>query len=352
MNKNIIRTGLILLVAFVLFSAGCSGSGTDNVSGDSIADIGDKNTDSFFAMGSFISQTVYGGEDSLLAAVRTEISEAENLMSEKIDTSPIYMLNSTKRAVFEPEIYDVLRYCAEISAVTDGAFDISLLWLTELWDIEGLNPSVPEPSEIEEALQKTGYENIIFKGNNTVELTNDIMVDLGAAGKGYACDIAIDAYKKAEVSGLIAVGGSIGHTGLKPDGTRFKVGIRDPFDTDINKTIGWLETTEGFVSTSGNYEKYFVQDGKRYHHILDPKTGYPVENELVSVSIYCNNGMLSDILSTACFVLGKEESLKMLGKYNAQAVFITEDKTVYVTEGLRGAFNLTADLGIRYIELG
>ena len=145
-----------------------------------------------------------------------------------------------------------------------------------------------------------------------------------------------------DVSGMILNlgGSSVMVYGEKPDGSEWKVAVTDPRDVE-GEYLGAI-TLEGgeFLSTSGDYEKYFIEDGKRYHHILDPKTGYPVWNGLDSVTVVCNSGLLADGLSTACFVLGMEDAQSLLEKYNAEAVFVDEDKNVYLTSGMKERFEL------------
>lgn len=303
----------------------------------------------FFAMGSFVSQTVYGAENTVLETVKSDIIRAEEMLSHKNKDSKISLLNREKTAVFDADTYDMLQRAVAFCADSGGVFDISLLSLTELWDFDSEHPSVPKDNDIQEALEKTGYKNIVFGENNTVSLKNNVSLDLGALGKGYACDIAVKHYQKAGVSGIIAVGGSIGVNGQKPDGEPFTVGIRDPFSKNASDVFASIKLNSGFISTSGSYEKYFEKDGVLYHHILDVKTGYPVETDLVSVTVVCGNGMNSDMLSTACFILGIENSKPLLEKYNAQAVFVKKDKSVAITEGLRGLVSFYKEYEVFYI---
>ena len=177
-------------------------------------------------------------------------------------------------------------------------------------------------------------------------LLDGCTLDLGAVGKGMGCDLIVDYLKtQPEVSGMILnLGGSSVLTyGQKPDGSAWKIALTDPRDTE-GDYLGVITLEDGqFLSTSGDYEKYFMEDGKRYHHILDPETGYPVWNGLTSVTIVCDQGYLADGLSTACFVLGMEKAGPLLEKYGAEAVFVDEDKNVYVTDGMMDQFELMKD---------
>ena len=201
---------------------------------------------------------------------------------------------------------------------------------------------MPEASELDALLKDVGYQKVTLDGNK-VTLAKDTTLDLGAVGKGIGCDVISEFLKdQKEVEGMILNlgGSSVFAYGQKPDDSPWKVAVTDPRDTE-GEYLGAI-TIEGgeFLSTSGDYEKYFMEDGKRYHHILDPKTGYPVQNGLTSVTIVCDQGYLADGLSTACFVLGMDAAKPLLEKYDAEAVFVDEDKNVYVTSGLMDKFEL------------
>lgn len=194
----------------------------------------------------------------------------------------------------------------------------------------------------EERLEKTDKKTNTDESISSIYIEDQCTLDLGAVGKGIACDVAQNYLKQQkEVSGaVIAVGGSILLYGSKADGTNWNVAVQNPRGKD-GEAMGVLSlsgTTN--VSTSGDYEKYFMQNGKRYHHILDPSTGYPAESSLISVTVVSDNGLLSDGLSTACFVLGKEKGQKLLETYGAEGIFIDQNKKVTVTKGLKDKFTI------------
>ena len=201
---------------------------------------------------------------------------------------------------------------------------------------------MPEQSELDALLKDVGYQNVTLDGNK-VTLAKDTTLDLGATGKGIGCDVIADFLKdQKEVSGMILNlgGSSVMAYGQKPDDSPWKVAVTDPRDTE-GDYLGAITIKGGeFLSTSGDYEKYFMEDGKRYHHILNPKTGYPVWNGLDSVTIVCDNGLLADGLSTACFVLGMDDAMELLEKYDADAMFVDEDKDIYLTDGMKERFEL------------
>ena len=203
---------------------------------------------------------------------------------------------------------------------------------------------MPEQEEIDELLPYVGYKNLEVNDDGAL-IPEGFKIDLGAVGKGIGCDISKEILDKNDVDGaVISVGGSILVYGQKPDKSPWKIAITDPRGEDESSILGGLTIDKDcYISTSGDYEKYIMKDGVRYHHILDPSTGYPADSGLISVTIVCDNGLLSDGLSTACFILGLEKSQSLLEKYNAEAVFVDKDKNVYMTDGMKDMFELTND---------
>lgn len=209
----------------------------------------------------------------------------------------------------------------------------------------GRNAGIPAQEELDKLLKETGYEKLELDGNK-VTLKDGATLDLGAAGKGIGCDLVMDLLKnEKEVSGMILNlgGSSVMAYGEKPDQSDWRVAVKDPRDPE-GEYLGAITLKGGeFLSTSGDYERYFMENGKRYHHILDPETGYPVWNGLTAVTVVCDSGIMADGLSTACFVLGKEKALPLLEKYGADALFADENHKVYLTEGMEERFELMKD---------
>ena len=208
-----------------------------------------------------------------------------------------------------------------------GAFDLTIAPLSSLWNFDSGVQKVPAEKDIQKALALVDYEKI-QADSKTVTLKKGQSLDLGAVGKGAACDAAKAYLEKSGVKGaVISVGGSILAYGKRNKlGDKWRVAVRHP--REENAYIGVINLSEGFVSTSGDYEKYFEKDGKRYHHILDANTGYPADSGLASVTVLCKSGLLSDALSTACFILGEEKSKPLLDEYSAAAVFVDKDLNV------------------------
>ncbi len=318
-----------------------------------------------FAMGTSISVAIYDKDvdaEMITNSINEEIKSLdENILSWREQRSEVSLLNQScgeaNKYELSHELYHILNQSLALCEDSQGALDITIRPLASLWNIEGDSDEEfvpPTKQEINEALQQVGYGNITILteiNNDTAgEMVspsyyvgfqnNNIIIDFGATGKGYALDKARAILDDEKVEGaLITVGGSILVYGEKADGSSWKVGVRDPKKpNDTGAMIGHIEFPAGTttcVSTSGGYEKFKTYEGKDYHHILDSKTGYPADSGLLSVTVACDNGLFSDGLSTACFVLGYENSLPLLEKYDAEAVFMDSNGDIMVTDGLK-----------------
>ena len=301
------------------------------------------NTD--FAMDTVISETLYTTGEDINASVGEKLREIETgLLSWTTGDSQIAEINNANGETVEvsEELAGYLTQILQLAADSDGAFDPTLGEVIRLWNIEGDDPHVPEQSELDKLLKNVDYKNIVLDGDK-VTLKYGSTLDLGAVGKGIGCDVTA-AYLKEQkdVTGMILNlgGSSVMAYGEKPDQSPWKVAVTDPRDTE-GEYVGAVAIKGGeFLSTSGDYEKYFMEDGKRYHHILNPEDGYPVWNGVTSVTVVCDNGLLADGLSTACFVLGIEDAQPLLEKYHADAAFMDEDRNVYLTSGMKERFEL------------
>ena len=301
------------------------------------------NTD--FAMDTVVSETLYTTGEDINASVGEKLREIETgLLSWTTEDSQIAEINNANGETVEvsEELAGYLAQILQLAEDSDGAFDPTLGEVIRLWNIEGDDPHVPEQSELDKLLKNVDYKNIVLDGDK-VTLKNGSTLDLGAVGKGIGCDVTA-AYLKEQkdVTGMILNlgGSSVMAYGEKPDQSPWKVAVTDPRDTE-GEYVGAVTIKGGeFLSTSGDYEKYFMEDGKRYHHILNPEDGYPVWNGVTSVTVVCDNGLLADGLSTACFVLGIEDAQPLLEKYHADAAFIDEDHNVYLTSGMKERFEL------------
>ncbi|HIT53201.1 MAG TPA: FAD:protein FMN transferase [Candidatus Fimivicinus intestinavium] len=296
------------------------------------------------AMGTVVTAQLYGpgGEEAaetIFSAIKT--LEAHRL-SWRLPSSDIARVNAAAGTgvPVDPQTIGYLQQAAEVSKKSGGAFDCTTGQLTQLWDIGGENARVPAQAEINAALQTVGYQNVRLQGGQAA-IAKGQSLDLGAIGKGIACDEIVPILEQSHLSGaVISVGGSILLWGQRPGGGDWKIGVRDPRG-EASDQLGSFSLSEGYVSTSGDYERTLTVNGQTYHHILNPKTGYPADAGLISVTVTAPTGLLSDALSTACFVLGYQDSLPLLKEFHAEAIFVTQERAVLVTEGLRQSFTLT-----------
>ncbi len=294
------------------------------------------------AMGTVVTQKLYSENDcsGTIEDIEAILTETENMISWRIDTSSVSQLNKNAKVQADDKLKDIIEKCNSVYTDSMGAFDITVGSLSTLWNIGEENAEVPSRSDIAKALSSVDGSQVKIDGDY-VTIGNGQFVDLGAVGKGLACDYIREALAQSDVYGaVVLVGGSVLLYGQNPDADSWTVAVRNPRG-ESNETLGSFTITEGFVSTSGDYERVLTENGKSYHHILDSKTGYPAESSLMSVTVVCDNGLLSDALSTAAFVLGKEEGAQLLQKYGAEGIFIEKDYSIYVTEGLRNNFTLT-----------
>lgn len=293
------------------------------------------------AMGTVITSKLYGkGGDEVTAKLYDEFNRLENdVLSWRVPSSDIAKINDVGSAAVSGETIDYIKKSIDVSNKSSGALDITIGTLSKLWDIGGQSAKVPSPDEISAALKLTDCRKIKID-SSTVTIGEGQQLDLGALGKGIACDSAKKILDESDLSGgVISVGGSILLWGGKPEGGDWQVAVRDPRGEQTD-AMGVLSVSEGCVSTSGDYERVLTANGKKYHHILNPKTGYPADSGVISVTVVSDSGLLSDALSTACFVLGAEDGMKLLNEFGADGIFITSDKRVIISDGLKDNFTV------------
>lgn len=293
----------------------------------------------FFAMDTFVSAKVKGfAAKDAAGGISTLVRELDSKqLSRYTSGSEISRINSEAETVLSDEMRDYITELLEVGKMSGGKFDIALGAVSDLWSFND-SPRVPSTDELTEALSRSGSDKLSLSGN-TLTRADGCIIDLGSAGKGIALD-KVKSYlsDKKISSAVVSVGGSV----LLYGKGSFNVGVRDPWG-EAGRSVMTVKLGAGCVSTSGSYERCFEQGGKRYHHILDPDTGLPVDNGLVSVTVISDSGLLSDALSTACFVLGAEGGAKLAAKYGCEAIFITEDKKVICTDGIKPNVTVLAD---------
>ena len=298
--------------------------------------------------------TIYDSRDkSLLDDCLDLCDKYELIFSRTNKKSELYKLNHRENAPvsgttdtwhISEDLASLLSEGLSVTRESGGAFDIAIAPLTSLWDFTAEAPKVPDAADIRKALPLCSSDGVTIDGQDITLPSDDIQFDVGAIAKGYIADRLKDfLVKKGVNSAIINLGGNVLCIGAKPDGTPFKVGIQKPF-ADRNETEAVMDITGKSVVSSGIYERCFKQDGKLYHHILDPKTGYPYDNGLISVTIISDQSVDGDALSTTCFALGLEDGLKFAEKKGVQAVFITDDYKLHYTDGFQDDIKVT-DVG-------
>lgn len=303
----------------------------------------------FFFLNSILTLDIYDtGLDNakINQEVEDRVRELENKMSTKIATSEVSKINDNAgidKVKVSDDTYTVIKEALKYGKISKGKFDITVGNLVDLWGIGTENEKVPSKEEIKKALATVDYNKVEIDDNNKTVFLKDkgMKIDLGAIAKGYVADDIVKILEKDGVkSAIINLGGNVYVYGNK-GGKNFKIGIRNPLSPDPNDYLGIYQSQNESVVTSGVYERFFEKDGKRYHHILSTSDGYPIDNNLISTSIITKSSMDADALSTTTFALGLEEGLKLVeNTKNTEAMFITADKKIYMTSGLKEKFEL------------
>jgi len=258
------------------------------------------------------------------------LEEIMNFYSEESEVSKINRNAGIRPVKVSMDMIDIIEKAIYVSRLTEGAFDITTGPLTRVWDFH--SKTVPQPTELRKILSLINYRDIIVdKKNSTIFLRKKgMLIDLGGIAKGYGADRAMEVLKKNGINScLVAIAGDIRVSGKKPDGSPWMIGIRNPRPQKGSDDIFTsLPLTDAAISTSGDYERFFIKDGKRYHHIINPFTGYPSEST-GGVSVITEEGYLSDGLATAVFILGPERGMELLKRLGYKGIFITGDLKLY-----------------------
>jgi len=306
-------------------------------------------TKSNYMLGTYITISLYDSQnEKIIDEAFERIRDIENKMSINTDEpSQITRLNEasgSRDVKLTEDTFHVLERGLYYSKLTGGKFDITIGPIVKLWNIGTEYAAVPDTETLEEKLKLVDYNKLTLnKENLTAKLEmKGMIVDLGGIAKGYAADeVASILIKNGVKHAIINLGGNILVVGSNINGAPWKIGIQDPYDSR-NEYLGIVEVVDKAVVTSGIYERYLEVDEKRYHHILDPATGYPADNGLAAVSIITNKSIDADGLSTSTFLLGLEKGLELIeNTEDTEAIFVTTDKKIYLTSGIRSTFILT-----------
>jgi len=313
-----------------------------------------------------VSPSKENAKDAIEAGF-AEIKRLERLLnyfSPESEISKITGSSGIAPVKVNKDTLDVIKKAIEIANYTNGAFDPTIGPLIRLWRFSSANPSVPSQAQIKKASRFVDYRKIRINAKTSevfLEMKG-MEIDLGGIAKGYAADKAVEAIKAKGINAaLVAVAGDIKGFGLKPDGLPWKVGIQNPRPTpkyppltmgdlkggkrgqsaegkNEEDVLATLYLKDSAISTSGDYERFFIKNGKRYHHIINPRTGYPAIG-VISVSVIAHEGYLSDGLSTGIFVLGVEKGLKLLESLGIDGVIVDSNKNIFLTNNLKGKIN-------------
>lgn len=330
---------MLLVLSFLL--CGCSEKASES------AGINDtpKATKNIFAMNTYITLTAYGeNAEPALTDAESKIKELDSLLSVTDVNSEIYALNHSvgMPVTVSNTTSEIIKFALDMAKRTNGVLDPTIYPVLTTWGFTTDTYQIPTEDELTSALAMVGYENVKTE-ENSVSMPNGVQLDLGAVAKGYTGDILSQMLKDRGItSALLNLGGNVQAIGAKPDGSKWRVGLRDP---SSESNIGILEIEDQAVITSGNYQKYFEgDDGKRYHHIIDTATGYPAESGIVSATVIGKEGKMCDALSTALFIMGVDKATDYWrANGNFEMILITDENKLYLTEGISSDFSLNED---------
>lgn len=373
MKKRKLLIALLCGALVCLPLAGCNNknaaSGTDSsVQSEVSEDTGEQNssdssqeyTSDVFAMDTYMTLTAYGenAQEAVEAGI-AEIQRLDDLLSTGKDTSEVAQINANGGGVLSEDTDYLVKRALDIYQSTNGAFDISIYPVMQLWGFTTGNFAVPSESDLAAKLALVDAGKIILSeenGQTSISLPEGMEIDLGGIAKGYTSGRVMDVMKSYGIkSAVINLGGNAHVLGNKTDGSQWKVGIQDP--EDENGYLGGVSVTDKAIITSGGYERYFVDKdtGVKYHHIIDPKTGYSANNGLISVTIVSADSTLADGLSTSLFVLGTEDAITYCEEHCAEdgfdAIMEDEDGKLYITDGIYDDFiNMNNNKNIEKIQ--
>lgn len=331
MKKSYFRlSGVLLFLLCIAMLTACQNS-----------DENKKVSKDIFAMDTYMTVTAYGknAENGVNKAV-DEINRLETVLSAEKQESDIYKLNETGSGTLSADTKNIVSKALEINKTTNGAFDISIYPLMVKWGFTTQKYNVPSKNEISKLLKDVDSSKIIFdEKSGNIKLKENMKIDLGGIAKGYTSNRVMQIFKECGVkSGLVSLGGNVQALGTKTDGTAWQIAIENPDKS--SDYIGVVSVKDKAVITSGGYERYFEKNGKTYHHILDPETGYPAESGVKSVTIVSDDGTLADALSTSLFVMGKEKALDYWREHKNEfdTVLVEDNGDITITGGLEKIF--------------
>ena len=325
-KNNIIKTLSAVLTASALLLTGCFGAKSSTQTDQDLT-----YTDMLFDTVIKI-QILDPADESILDGLKKLCEKYDTMFSATNTDSELYKLNHANGQPFtvSSETANLIQEGIHYSELSGGAFDLTIEPVSALWDFKADKPTVPSSDAIAQAVSHVDYTKVDIQDNTVTLEDPEAGIDLGAIAKGYIADQVKTYLKKQGIKhAIINLGGNVDVIGTKPDGSKYNIGIQKPFD-ESGEAITSVQLKDQTVVTSGIYERYFKKNGKLYHHILDPRTGYPCENNLYSVSIITDSSTKADALSTTCFLLGYEKGMELIQSMDGvEAIFITDDEKVH-----------------------
>lgn len=320
---------LVLCMVFIIPQTGCGSE--------------EPVSENQFCLDTICTITVYDMEkEAAQAAISRAFAlceEYESVLSKTIEGSDIYRLNHAqgKPVEVQDETLEVIKKGIRYGQLSDGMFDITIGAVSELWDFSGEDPKVPDEEKLKEAVDTVDFKQIKIDGKKVSLENPKARVDLGGIAKGYIADRVTEQMKADGVQrAVISLGGNISVIGEKKEGTPWSIGIERPY-SDRTQILGSVDLTDGTIATSGVYERCFEQDGVLYHHVLNPKTGYPAKTSLDAVAVKGEAGQSvdCDALGTVCLMLGEKEGRSILKEFpGIEAVFVDQNDQITTTDGI------------------
>ena len=358
---------LICIIALSLLLSACSDqtdpkinedNGADTVStaspksnqyGEPLEIIKDPMTRSETLLHTAVSIQIYHpNQEAAMDQVFAYMEEMEEMFSTNLEGSDVYKINQAagiEAVKVHSETFEVIERAKEVAQESQGLFDISIGALTNLWQIGSEEARVPKDHEIQTAIKKIDYKKIILDPKEQTVMLEEkgMALELGGISKGYIGSGVVDILGKHGITtAIVNLGGNVIVMGTNPSNAAgWNVGVQDP-DQIRGEIVGSQRVTNGAIVTSGIYERYLEQDGKKYHHIMDPRTGYPLENKISGVTVFSPTSFDGDSYSTALFLMGIKEGLELINRIPGyEVVYIDKDKGVYLSDGLKDSFELT-----------
>ena len=342
---------VILLFLSVMLLTGCggasSGAGSTSSAAAGSTEASEARRD-FFAMDTFMTLTVFGPDaEAACDAAVAEIDRLDRLFSTGNPESEVSKLNAAGSLVLSEDGQILVKRSLETWKDTDGAFDIAIYPIMDAWGFTGEDRHVPAPETLAKLLPLCDAGKLqLDEDSGELKLPEEgMMIDLGGVVKGYASAGVIGILKSRGIeSACLNLGGNVQVLGKKQNGNPWRIAIRDPEKED--RYLGVLHLTDTAAITSGGYERFFEEDGKTYHHIIDPETGYPAENGLTSVTIITPDGTLADMLSTSLYILGTDRAIRYCEEHRGEfdAILFTDERKMYATAGLRDILQPTGSV--------